>query len=219
MMNDKVLKINSDLAFSANRDWGEYSLTPLSHITLEVQNLDRSIDDKSALIDISKALGFENGWVEGEGNYHGNPFYTLNSSWLKEYPGDWDVHQLNLFIAGNMVNIIGDIAAKSALTITNQALADIIAKAVATTGAASVSNITLSAAQIDTLTQAAYNAAMESIAELVTGQTAFDGFRLGKTNPVTITDHEISSDGVITKVIHTPGYRFKWNTVNGLRSN
>ena len=114
MMNDKVIKINSDLAFSANREWGEYSLTPLSHITLEVQNLDRSIDDKKAVIDISKALGFENGWVEGEGNYHGHPFWTLNSSWLKQYPGDWDVHQLNLFIAGNMVNIIGDIAAKGA---------------------------------------------------------------------------------------------------------
>ena len=206
MMNDKVIKINSDLAFSANRDWGEYSLTPLSHLTLEVQNLDRSINDKTALIDISKALGFENGWVEGEGNYHGHPFYTLNSSWFKNYPGDWDVHQLNLFIAANMVNIIGDVAAKGALTITNQALSDIIAKAVATTGAASVANVTLTATQIQTLTQAAYDAAMESIAELVTGQTAFDGFRLGKANPVTITDHEISSDGVITKVIHTPGY-------------
>ena len=28
MMNDKVIKINSDLAFSANREWGEYSITP-----------------------------------------------------------------------------------------------------------------------------------------------------------------------------------------------
>ena len=105
-----------------------------------------------------------------------------------------------------MVNIIGDIAAKGAITITNQALSDIIAKAIATTGASSVSNVSLTAAQIESLTQAAYNAAMESIAELVTGQTAFDGFRLGATNPVTITDHEIASDGVVTQVTHTPGF-------------
>ena len=77
LINDKVMKINSDLAFSADREWGEYSLTPLSHVTLALQNLDRSIDDKTAVIDITKAMGFENGWVEGEGNYHDNPFLSL----------------------------------------------------------------------------------------------------------------------------------------------
>ena len=205
LINDKVIKINSDLAFSADRDWGEYSLTPLSHVTLALQNLDRSIDDKTAVIDITKAMGFENGWVEGEGNYHDNPFYVLNSSWLANYPGDWDVHKVNLFIATNLVNIIGDIAANGAVTITQKALEDIIAKATATTGAGSISSVALSADQISTINQVAYNAAMEAIAEIVSGQTAYDGFRLSKINPVKITDHEISTDGVITEVIHTPG--------------
>ena len=206
LFNDKVIKINSDLAFSASRDWGEYSVTPLSHVTLALQNLDRSVDDQSAVIDITKAMGFENGWVEGEGNYHDHPFYTLNSSYLANYPGDWDVHKVNLFIAANLVNILGDVAANGAVTITKKALEDVIAKATATTGAASISTVNLTADQVSSITQVAYNAAMEAIAEVVSGQTAFDGFRLGKTNPVKITDHEISSDGVVTKVIHTPGF-------------
>ena len=42
---------------------------------------------------------------------------------------------------------------------------------------------------------------MEAVAELVTGLTSFDGFRLGSENPVTITDTEGS-----TAVVHTPGF-------------
>ena len=40
---------------------------------------------------------------------------------------------------------------------------------------------------------------MESIAELVTGQTTYDGFRLAEKNAVQITDHEGSLN-----VLHTP---------------
>ena len=39
-------------------------LNPLSAVTLAVQDLDRSKNDKDTVIDIYKALGFENGWVE-----------------------------------------------------------------------------------------------------------------------------------------------------------
>ena len=43
--------------------------------------------------------------------------------------------------------------------------------------------------------------AMESISELVTGKTSYDGFRLAETGAVTITDHEGSLD-----VVHTPTF-------------
>ena len=42
---------------------------------------------------------------------------------------------------------------------------------------------------------------MESIAELVTGQVAYDGFRLAENNAVQITDHE----GTLN-VLHTPSF-------------
>ena len=45
---------------------------------MAVQDLDRSKNDKDTVIDIYKALGFENGWVEGDGNYHGDEFHRFN---------------------------------------------------------------------------------------------------------------------------------------------
>ena len=99
-----MLSINANLPFATNRDWGQYSLTPLSSVTLP-QNLDRSVNDRKAVIDITKALGFENGWVEGDGNYHGDPFHQFMNGNLMSWAGDWDVHQMNLYVAQNMINI------------------------------------------------------------------------------------------------------------------
>ena len=59
----------------------------------------------------------------------------------------------------------------------------------------------LTSTQIASINQAAYQAMFDSIAELVTGKTSFDGFRLSEKNPVKITDHEGS-----VNVIHTPSF-------------
>ena len=85
--NDKLLSINANLPFATNRDWGEFSLTPISSVTLALQNLDRSVNDRDAVIDITKALGFENGWVEGDGNYHGDPFHQFMNGNLMNWAG------------------------------------------------------------------------------------------------------------------------------------
>ena len=85
--NTKSFGINSNLSFAAGNDWGRYSLTPLSDVTLAVQGLDRSKNDKDTVIDIYKALGFENGWVEGDGNYHGDEFHRFNQvNQFTQYP-------------------------------------------------------------------------------------------------------------------------------------
>ena len=53
--NNKTFSINSNLSFAANNDWGKYTLTPLSAVTLAVQDLDRSKNDKDlSLIHISE---------------------------------------------------------------------------------------------------------------------------------------------------------------------
>ena len=55
---------------------------------------------------------------------------------------------------------------------------------------------------------------MDAIAEIITGQTVFDGFRLSASNPVTITDHE----GSVT-VKHTPTYSVTNNVLTLESSN
>ena len=126
--NNKTFSINSNLSFAANNDWGKYTLTPLSAVTLAVQDLDRSKNDKDTVIDIYKALGFENGWVEGDGNYHGDEFHRFNQvSNFTQTPNDWDMHQFNLYVVHNLINILGDAAAKGAVQITESALVDVIA--------------------------------------------------------------------------------------------
>ena len=70
LANNAVLKINSNLKLESDRNWGEYAISPLSTVSLAMQNLDRSITDKKAALDVYKALGFEPGWHEGDGNYY-----------------------------------------------------------------------------------------------------------------------------------------------------
>ena len=60
----------------------------------------------------------------------------------------------------------------------------------------------LTSTQIASINQAAYQAMFDAIiAELVTGKTSFDGFRLSEKNPFKITDHEGSLN-----VLHTPSF-------------
>ena len=185
--NDKLLSINANLPFATNRDWGEYSLTPLSAVTLALQNLDRSVNDREAVIDITKALGFENGWVEGDGNYHGDSFHQFMNGNLMRYSGDWDVHQMNLYVAQNLVNILGDVSSNASAQITKNVLADIMAIVENTSGADGVTqSTTITNAQASSIETTAYNALLEAIAEVVSGLESYDGFRLGKTNPVKI---------------------------------
>ena len=201
LANNAILRINSNLKLESDRNWGEYAMSPLSTVSLAMQNLDRSLSDKEAALDVYKALGFEPGWHEGDGNYYGSSFWNFQTMTGATSTGDWEVNQLNVYFVSNLVNLIGQVAAQGGLQIAQDVLADVNAKIAATATAAGTSSQSLSAAQQTTILQAAYKAAMDAVAELVTGLTAFDGFRLGSTNPVTITDTEGS-----TAVVHTPGF-------------
>ena len=77
--NKALLKINSNLKTVLNRDWGEYSLTPTSSISLSMQNLDRSISDKQSTLDIQKAFGLDPLWHEGD-NFYGGRFYDIKNN-------------------------------------------------------------------------------------------------------------------------------------------
>ena len=46
----------------------------------------------------------------------------------------------------------------------------------------------------------------EALAELISGKSSFDGFRLSENSPVKITDHEGDQN-----VVHTPS----WQVENG----
>ena len=87
-------------------------------------------------------------------------------------------------------------------------LTDVNTKVSGTSNVSSYSAASLTAAQQTSIKQAATQALTEAIAEVITGQTSFDGFRLGKTNPVTITDHEGSQN-----VVHTPNYTVSSNVL------
>ena len=115
------------------------------------------------------------------------------------------MHQFNLYVVHNLINILGDAAAKGAVQITESALEDVIAAVTATSGATGVSSQTLSASQIAGITEKGYTALIEALAETLTGLTAYDGFRLGEETPINIIDHEVIK-GSMSEVNHTPGY-------------
>ena len=87
------------------------------------------------------------------------------------------------------------------MQVITDALVDVNAKVSATSNVTGYSAASLTTAQQTSIKQAAYEALTDAVAEVITGQTSFDGFRLGTTNPVTITDHEGTQN-----VIHTPNY-------------
>ena len=124
----------------------------ISSVTLAPQNLDRSVNDRDAVIDITKALGFENGWVEGDGNYHGDPFHQFMNGNLMNWAGDWDVHQMNLYVAQNLVNILGDVSGNASTQIAKNVLTNIMSVVEGTSGATGVTqSTTLTNAQASSL--------------------------------------------------------------------
>ena len=202
LANTGLFKINSNLKLTSGREWGEYSLGPVSSISYGMQTIDRSLSDQKTVTDTLKAFGMDPLWMDGDGNFYGERFYDIrerldgNSS-----AGEWETFNLNLFTLNNLVTLIGNTASKSAIQIINDALADVNAKVSGTANTSGFSSASLTTAQVASINQAAFNAAMESISELVTGKTAYNGFRLAEKGAVTITDHEGALD-----VVHTPTF-------------
>ena len=200
--NKALLKINSNLKTVLNRDWGEYSLTPTSSISLSMQNLDRSISDKQSTLDIQKAFGLDPLWHEGDGNFYGGRFYDIkNNINLNSSINDWEAFNLNIYTLNNLLTVLGNTYSKAAVQIITDALSDVNSAVSSTPGVSGYSAGILTSAQIDSIEQAAYQALYDAVAEAVSGKSAYDGFRLSDKSPVTITDHEGS-----TSVLHTPAY-------------
>ena len=185
-----------------NRDWGEYTLSPSSSVSLSMQNLDRSIDDKQSTLDILKAFDMDPLWHEGDGNFYGSRFWDIkNNIQITRTIDDWQAFNLNVFTLNNLLTALGDTYAKAVNQIISDALTDINTAVSGTSDVSAFSAASLTSTQIASINQAAYQAMFDSIAELVTGKTSFDGFRLSEKNPVKITDHEGS-----VNVIHTPSF-------------
>ena len=201
--NKAVLKINSNLKEVVNREWGEYSLTPTSSVSLSMQNLDRSIEDKQSTLDLLKAFGMDPLWHEGDGNFYGSRFWDIkNNIQATRTIDDWQSFNLNIFTLNNLLTTLGNSYTSAINQIFVDALADINSAVSGTSNvsgysAASVTGVT----QVEKIQQASFEAMFDAIAEIVTGKTSFDGFRLSEKNPIKITDHEGSTD-----VIHTPSY-------------
>ena len=215
LQNTSILKINSNLKLTSGRDWGEYSLSPISTVSLSMQGIDRSISDKQTMTDASKAFGMNPLWMEGDGNFYGERFYDIkNRLDGQSNIGEWETFNLNVFTLNNLINLIGNAAIKAGVQIINDALADVNTKVSGTSNVSSFSAGSLTSSQTSIIQQASYQAAMDAIAELVTGKTTFDGFRLAESNPVTITDHEGS-----TNVKHTPSFTVASNVLTLNSSN
>ena len=175
------------MKLTSGRDWGEYSLGPVSTISYNMQTIDRSLSDKETVTDILKAFGMDPLWMEGDGNFYGERFYDIRERLDGTTSiGEWETFNLNLYTLNNLVTLLGNSASKAAIQIVNDALADINTKVAGTPNASGVSSASLTTAQITSIKQAAFSAAMESISELVTGKTSYDGFRLAENNAVKI---------------------------------
>ena len=90
---------------------------------------------------------------------------------------------------------------KAANKIMLDALSDVNADVSGTSSVSGFSAASFTGSQQTAIWNAAYEAMYDVIAEIVTGKSSFDGFRLSEINPVTIYDHENSET-----VSHTPNY-------------
>ena len=92
---------------------GKLFNVPTSSITLEMQNLDRSITDKDGALDISKALGYDTLWMEGDGNFYGKRFYDFkNHIQITSSMGEWEAFNLNNFTINNLLTTLGECTLK-----------------------------------------------------------------------------------------------------------
>ena len=95
--NEGLYKINSNLKLTSGRDWGEYSLSPMSSVAYSMQNLDRSILDKTTVTDMLKAFGMDPLWMDGDGNFFGERFYDIkNRLDGQTSAGEWETFNLNV---------------------------------------------------------------------------------------------------------------------------
>ena len=140
--------------------------------------------------------------MDGDGNFYGERFFDIRERLDGQTSaGEWETFNLNIYTLNNFLTLLGDAASKSAVQIITDALEDVNSKVANTSNTSGVSSASLTDSQLTSIKQAAFTAAMESIAELVTGQTTYDGFRLAENNAVQITDHEGSLN-----VLHTPSF-------------
>ena len=101
---------------------------------------------------------------------------------------------------------LGDVSSNASSQIAKNVLVDIMDVVENTSGAAGVtSSTTITDAQASSIETKAYEALIEAIAEVVSGLVSYDGFRLGKSNPVKIIDHEMIL-GSYSQVLHTPDF-------------
>ena len=120
------MKINSNLKEVVNREWGEYSLTPTSSVSLSMQNLDRSIEDKQSTLDLLKAFGMDPLWHEGDGNFYGSRFWDIkNNIQATRTIDDWQSFNLNIFTLNNLLTTLGNSYTSAINQIFVDALADI----------------------------------------------------------------------------------------------
>ena len=77
LANNGIFKINSNLKLTSGREWGEYSLGPVSSVSYGMQRIDRSLTDQKTVTDTLKAFGMDPLWMDGDGNYYGERFYDI----------------------------------------------------------------------------------------------------------------------------------------------
>ena len=169
LVNEGLFKINSNLKLTSGREWGEYSLSPMSSVALSMQNIDESILDKTTVTDMLKAFGMDPLWMEGDGNFYGERFYDIkNRLDGTSTVGEWELFNLNVFTLNNLLTLLGDAASKTGMQIISDALADVNTKVSGTSNVSSYSAASLTAAQQTSIKQAAYQALTEAIAEVIT---------------------------------------------------
>ena len=117
------IKLTQILKLTSGREWGEYSLSPMSSVALEMQNIDRSILDKTTVTDMLKAFGMDPLWMEGDGNFYGERFYDIkNRLDGTTTVGEWELFNLNVFTLNNLLTLLGDAASKTGMQIITDAL-------------------------------------------------------------------------------------------------
>ena len=154
----------------------------MSSVALSMQNIDRSILDKTTVTDSLKAFGMDPLWMDGDGNFYGERFYDIKNRLDGQTSvGEWELFNLNIFTLNNLLTIISDAASKTGMQVITDALADVNTKVSGTSNVSSYSAASLTTAQQASIKQAATQALTDAVAEVITGQTSFDGFRLGTT--------------------------------------
>ena len=106
LANNSLLKINSNLKLTSGRDWGEYSLGPVSTISYNMQRIDRSLEDKTTVTDLLKVFGMDPLWMDEWKLVHDIRERLDGQTSV----GEWETFNLNLYTLNNLVTLLGDAA-------------------------------------------------------------------------------------------------------------